>query len=105
MECLVSVGLWVVEPVAQSVWVRLVYLRDSNIDVETFVDLLLTFLRCEDDAHCQYVVDFVEGHMFILHLIPDGIWCFDAFFDFILDTHLLECLFDRSCKLVEEFSA
>ena len=40
--------------------------------------------------------------MLVLHLAPNGEGCLDTLLDFILDTHLLQGVFDRIGKLVEE---
>ena len=80
----------------------LIYLADSHIDVETFVDLVAAFLRGEDDANSKDVVYLVEAHVLVLHLVPDGVWAFDTCLDLILYTHLVEFFPDGSSKLCEE---
>ena len=90
MQCLVAVSLWMTQPVTQAVGMRLVNLRDGNIDVEALVDLLLPFVGCEDDADGKDVIDLFEGDMLVLHLVPDGVRCLYTFLDLILDTHLSE---------------
>ena len=94
-----------VEPVAQSVGVRLVYLADGDVNVETFPDFVLALFGREDDAHCKNVVYLLEGDMLVLHLVPDGIGAFHPFLQCVFDTHLVESLLDGLCKLVEEFVA
>ena len=94
-----------VHPVAQAVWMRLVYLRDSYIDAETFVGFHFKVSRIEDDAYGQDVVDFFERDVFGLHLVPNGIRRLDTCQDAILDAHLVQLGADRGSKLTEQFFA
>ena len=80
----------------------LVNLRDGDINLEAFVDFFLAFVRGEDDANSKDIVNLVKGNMLVLHLAPNGEGCLDTLLDFILDTHLLQGVFDRIGKLVEE---
>ena len=105
MQGLVAVGLRMVEPVAQSVGMRLVYLTDGDVNVETFPDFLLALFGSEYDAHGKYVVYLFEGDMLVLHLVPDGVGAFHPFLQCVFDAHLVESLLDGLCKLVEEFVA
>ena len=70
---LITVGFRVAYPVAQSVGVGLVYLGNGYIDVETVIQFFFQILGREDDADSQDVVDFFEGNMLGLHLVPDGV--------------------------------
>ena len=94
-----------VEPVAQTVGVALVYLGDGHVDVKALVDLFLTRAWGEDDAYSQNVVDLLEGDVLVLHLVPDGIGRLDTLLYLVLDAHRLEGIFDRFGETVEEFVA
>ena len=91
-----------VEPVAQTVGMTLVYLADGHIDIEAFVDLVGSFLGCEDDAYGKDVVYFVEAYVLVLHLVPNGIRALYTCLDLILYAHLVEFLPDGLCELREE---
>ena len=104
VQGLIAVGFWVVEPVAQPVWVALVDFGDGDIDVEALVDLLLALVGGEDDADGQDVVNFLKSHMLVLHLAPDGVGCLHALLDGIFDAHLLEGILDGRCELVEQLT-
>ena len=60
-------------PVAQTVRMRLVYLGDGNVNVETVVELFFLIAWFEDDSNSQQVKYFFERNMLGLHLVPDGI--------------------------------
>ena len=105
MQGLVAVGFGMAHPVAQAVGVRLVYLVDGHIDVETFVDLFLALFGLEDDTHGEDVVYLVEVDMLVLHLVPDGVGAFHPCLDVVFQSHLVECLTYRGCKVGEEFIA
>ena len=105
VECLIAVGLGVGEPVAQTIGVRLVDLRDGHVDVEALVDLLFPDSRGEDDAHGEDVVDLLEGDVLVLHLVPDGVGGLHTFLDLILDTHLLQGVLDGVGELGKQFVA
>ena len=105
VERLVAVGLRMVEPVAQTVGMRLVYLAYGHIDVEALVDFILALLWGEDDEHGQDVVDFIEGDVLVLHLVPDRVRALDTLLELILQPHLVEGITDGLGELVEEFVA
>ena len=102
VQCLIAVGFGVGEPVAQTVGVALVYLRDGYIDVEALVDFLVAIVGREYDAHSQDVVNLVERHMLVLHLQPDAVWRLDAFLYFIVDAHLLQFNLDGYGEFIEQ---
>ena len=83
MECLVTISLRMVEPVAQTVGMTLVYLADGYVDVEAFVHFIFSYLRSENDANGENVIDFVERHVLVLHLVPNGIRTLDTCLDLI----------------------
>ena len=94
-----------VEPVAQTVWMTLIYLADGYIDIEAFVHLVCPFFRGKDDADCQNIVDFVERDMLVLHLVPDGIRALNTGFDLVFYAQLIEFFTDRGGKLCKEIVA
>ena len=57
----------------------------------------------EDDSHGEYVVNLLKRDVLVLHLVPDGVGAFYSLLDGVFYSHLVECLLDRACKLVEEF--
>ena len=59
---------------------------------------MVSFLRNKDDSDGQYVVDFLEGHVLVLHLVPNGVRAFHARFDLILNAHAVERLANGSRK-------
>ena len=103
MKGLVAIGFRVVHPVAQTVGVRLVYLRDGYIDAETFVRFFFRFAWLEDDADSQDIENFIERNMLGLHLVPNGVWRLDAGHDAVLDTHFVQLYTDRSGELFEQY--
>ena len=102
VECLVSVGLRMVQPVAQTVGMALVNLADGYIYVETFVHLVGAHLRRHDDANSQNVVDFIEGNVLVLHLVPNGIRALDTCLDLVIHAQLIQFFTDRSGELCKE---
>ena len=101
MQGLISIGLRVIEPVADTVRMTLVNLRQRHVDVEALVDLLLAHLWNKDDAHGQNVVDLIEGDVLVLHLVPDGIRCLHPLAYLIVDAHFLQGSLNGFLKLVE----
>ena len=101
MQRLIAVGLRVREPVAQTIWVGFVDLRNGHIDVEALVYFLLPHLWREDDAYGEDVVNLLERHVLVLHLVPDRVGALHPFLDLILDAHLLQRLLNGSRELVE----
>ena len=91
-------------PVAQTVRVRLVNSADDIVYFETFGRLVHTFFCFKDDAHGQNIVNFVEFHMLCLHLVPDAVWRFDACLYLVAQSCFVELISDRSCELVEDGS-
>ena len=93
------------QPVAQTVGVTFIYLRDSDIDVEALVDFLFSVARGEDDTNSQDVIDLVKGDVFVLHLVPNGVGGLDAFLYLVAKPHFLQFYFDGDDELIEEFVA
>ena len=84
-----------VQPVAQTVGMAFVYFADGDIDVETLVDFLFSVFGCENDAHRKDVVDFLKGHMLVLHLVPNGIRAFHSGLYLIFHSKGIQGLPDR----------
>ena len=102
---LITVGFRVAYPVAQSVGVGLVYLGNSYIDVETVIQFFFQILGREDDADGQDVVDFFEGNMLGLHLVPDGVNGLDTCQNMVLHAHFVQLGTDRSREVLENLVA
>ena len=102
VQGLIAIGLRMTEPVAQTVWMRLVDFGDGDVDVETLVDLFFPDFRREDDTDGKDVIYIFEGHMLVLHLAPYRIRCLDALLDLVVDAHLVKRLFDGSLELFKE---
>ena len=90
MQRLIAVGFGVVNPVAQAVGMRLVYLAYGHIYLETFVDLVVAVFRDVYYADGQDVVNLLEGDVLVLHLVPDAVGALHACFQLILYAHLVE---------------
>ena len=102
VECLIAIGLRMREPVAQTVGVRLVNLRNRHVYLEAFVDLFLAVVGGEDDAHGQDIIDLLEAYVLVLHLVPDGVGALDAFLYLVFDAHSFKGCFDRRGKLCKQ---
>ena len=99
VQSLITIGFRVANPIAYPVGMRLIYLRQTDVDVETIVHLHFWRSRFEDDAHRKYIIHFIESDMLGLHFVPDGIDRFDTCHNTIFQPHLIELLTYRSCKL------
>ena len=73
--------------------------------VKAFVDLFLPYLRGENDADSENVVDLIERDMLVLHFIPNGIRTLHSRLDFVFYPHFVQRSFDGSRKLFEKFVA
>ena len=102
VKSLIAVGLGMVDPVAQTVWMTLIDLVESNVDAEALVDFVLRIRWFEDDAYGEDVVDLVEGDMLVLHLRPDGVRTLDPGLDGIFDAHVIKGLADRCREVVKD---
>ena len=105
VQSLIAVCLRVVHPVAQTVGVRLVYLTDCDVYLEALVDFLRAFLRRINYTYSKNIVDFVEGDVLVLHLIPNRIRTLHTRLQIILDAHLVEGSTYRSGKVLKEHIA
>ena len=57
----------------------------------------------KDDSGCEYVVDFVKGHLLLLHLVPDAIWGLDACFKLVFESCGVKFFLDGGDELIEDF--
>ena len=102
MQCLIAVGLGMVEPVSQTVGMGFIQLTYGHIYLEAFVYLLLAVVGSKDNPYGQDVVYLIEGYMLVLHLCPYGVGALDPLLNMVFDAHLVELLLDGLGKLVEE---
>ena len=102
VQCLIAIGFRMNQPVTQTVGMCFVDFRQFDVDVETFVDLLLATARCEDDADSKNVVNLIERHVLVLHLVPNGIRCFHTLFYLIGNAQSFQGILDGTCELVEK---
>ena len=90
-------------PIANAIRMRLVYLRDSYIDIETVVHLFIKGNGLEDDTYRQDVINLIERNVFRLHLVPNGIYRLDTSHDSVFQPHLIKLLAYRGGKLCKHF--
>ena len=105
VQRLVAVCLGVAQPVAHAGGVVSVQFVDGHIYLEAVVYLLLLAAGCEDDAHGQYVVYLLEGHVLVLHLGPDRVGGFHPRLYLIVQSQLVDGLAYGGGEVVEEFFA
>ena len=76
----------------------------NGIDLEAFpnLHLLADVTAVEDNAHGQDVIDFLEGDMLGLHLVPDAIGSLDTCLYLVLKTCFIKLLTQGSGKLVKD---
>ena len=102
MQSLITVGLRMVHPVAQTVGVTLVNTTDGYVDIEAIVHLFLAFLGLEDNSYGQNIVYLIECNMLVLHLTPYRIRALDACLDLIIIAHVIQHLTYGISKVFEE---
>ena len=102
VECLVTVGLRMVKPVAKTVGMAFVYLADGHINPEAFVHLIGAVFRRNDDADGENVVDFIKRYVLVLHLVPNRIRALDTCLELVFHARFVENFTDRGCELGEE---
>ena len=73
VEGTVSVGFRSAYPVACACGVELVDVGYCRVDVPAGRFLIGFFVAFEYDSYGIQVVDFFEGYVFCLHLVPDGV--------------------------------
>ena len=105
VESLIAISFRMVEPVAQTVWMALVYSAYCNINVETFVDFVGALFRSKDDAHGKNIINLIKRNMLVLHLIPNRIRTLNSCLDFILYAKRVEGSTNRSGEVFEELLA
>ncbi len=99
VQSLISIGFRMTYPVADAIRMRLIYLRQTDIDVEAIVHLHFWRSRLEDDAYREDIIYFIKSNMLGLHLVPDGIDRLDTCHNTVFQSHLVKLLTNRSCKL------
>ena len=80
----------------------LVYLADGYIDIEAFVYFVGSVLWCHDDANRKNIVDFIEGYVLVLHLVPDGIRTLYTCLELVFYSQFVKRFTDRTGKIIEE---
>ena len=65
-------------PVAQTVRMRLVYLGDGNVNVETVVEFFFYVMWLEDDKDSKYIKYLLKKNNICLHIFEDRIDLFLA---------------------------
>ena len=73
--------------------------------MEALVDLAVFIFRRKDNSDGENVIDLIESDMLVLHLAPYGIRTFDACFDVVLQSDLVQGLSYRRGEIVEKFGA
>ena len=89
---LVTIGFGMLHPVPQPLRHIAVQARDDGEDMITLVSLAFgrMGIRVKDDADGIQVIHLFKTHTLGLHLLPDGVGGFDALFDFVMETGLLQ---------------
>ena len=105
VQSLIAIGFGVVEPIAQAVGVRLVDAAYGDVNLETLVDFLFSDLGREDDTYGKEVIDFFEGDVLGLHLVPYRVWALDAGDNLVFHPSRIEGLPDGGGEFFEELVA
>ena len=98
MECLITIVLWVVDPVTNAV--RLIFIKTCN-DRE-YVVALISFrflsglVRIKDDSYGIEIIDLVICYALRIHLVPDRIRGFHSLLYLECESCCLESRVDRS---------
>ena len=102
VQRLVSVGLRRAYPIAQPVGLWLVYMAQGYIYVEALVYFFFRLYRLEDYARGEYVVNFLECNMLVLHFPPNGIRRLNAGYYTVFEALLVEFTAYGFGKLIEK---
>ena len=92
VQGLIAIGLGMLHPVPQALRHIPVDAGDDGEDVVALVTFALGRLgvRVKDDADGVQVIDFLEAHALGLHLLPHRIRGFNALFELVVETGLLQ---------------
>ena len=94
VQTLISVALRHAEPVAHTLWVRLIHIRDQGEGLPALHVFLLS--RCvDDDSDGEEVIYTLEGALLLLHLLPDGVDALGSSLHVIFQSGSIEFLLDR----------
>ena len=94
VQTLVSVALRHAEPVAHTLWVRLIHICNQGEGLPALHIFLLS--RCvDDDSDGKEVIYTFEGALLLLHLLPDGVDALGASLHVIFQSGSIEFLLDR----------
>src|SRR5574344_752862 len=103
VQCLIAICLRMTHPIAESIRMRFVYLRDSDINIEAIVQLFLLAIRLEYDSYSQYIIYFLEWYVLILHFIPYRINRFHPCNNMVFKSHFIELGSYRRSKFLKDF--
>ena len=94
VQTLVSVALRHAEPVAHTLWVRLIHICNQGEGLPALHVFLLSWC-VDDDADGEKVIYTLEGALLLLHLLPDGVDALGASLHVIFQSGSIEFLLDR----------
>ena len=94
VQTLVSVALRHAEPVAHTLWVRLIHICDECECLPALHVFLLSW-SVDDDSDGEEVIYTLEGALLLLHLLPDRVDTLGAALHVIFQSGSIEFLLDR----------
>ena len=94
VQTLVSVALRHAEPVAHTLWVRLIHVCDQGECLPAQHVFLLSWC-VDDDSDGEKVIYTLEGALLLLHLLPDGVDALGASLHVIFQSGSIQFLLDR----------
>ena len=100
MQCLISVGLWIADPVARTLRMQSVDVGYGRVYLPAYSLLFSLVITFKYDTHGIKVVDLLKGYMLRLHLAPYRIYRFQACFRLIFQAHPYELLLYRLGEVV-----
>ena len=96
MQSLISVRLRRRDPVADTLRVRTVDLRDRRVNHPALVFLAHRLVRREDDTHRHQIIDILKRALLAHHFLPNGVNRFDSLLHRERITHTCQPFADRS---------
>ena len=94
VQTLISVALRHAEPVAHTLWVRLIHICNQGEGLPAQHVFLLSWC-VDDDSDGKEVIYALEGAFLLLHLLPDGVDALGASLHVIFQSGSIEFLLDR----------
>ena len=89
VQRLVAIGLGQADPIAQTVRVRLVEIRDHAVRPPD-VCLLVRLVGVQDDPNREHVIDLLEADLLGLHLVPNAEHALGATHDLVVQPSLIK---------------